>query len=131
MKIVSSSDWRDGLAFEDPVVVSTVVPGEPARCATCGPSSEPVERTGLWVVKHRHPRHHGGFVRFYCRAHVPLPPARPVAEREEKARAAARRPSVPRAPRSTAPEKPTAVCPSCFIEVPASGVCGMCGERIA
>ena len=90
----------------------------------------------MWAVKHRHPKHHGGFVRFYCEAHKPAaapPPPAPTFE-ARKARAA----SAPRERRTTGPkvtpltDRPTrAMCPDCFVEVSATGVCGMCGQQVA
>jgi hypothetical protein len=71
MKVVASSDWRDALPFETPLIVAEVAPGEPTRCATCGALSEPLPRDALWAVKHRHPNDHAGFVRFYCAEHTP------------------------------------------------------------
>ena len=59
MKIVSSSDWRDAIAFDAPVLVADVVPGEPTRCVGCGAEGELVDRGEWWAVKHRHPKHHG------------------------------------------------------------------------
>ena len=130
MKVVASSDWRDDLAFEDPTVVAAVSPGEAARCSVCGGDSDPLPRTELWAVKHRHPKQHGGYVRFYCRAHLPevkLPPAAPVAPARASARGERR--AAPR--RSTSVEdRPRAVCPTCWVEVPSTGVCGVCGETI-
>lgn len=134
MKIVSSSDWRDAIAFDVPVVVADVVPGEPTRCVGCGADGELFDRTELWAVKHRHPKHHGGFVRFYCDAHKPAPapaPAAPVVAKKTRA-------SAPRAERRTTSPKPTpvtdrptrAMCPDCFVEVSAGGDCGMCGAQV-
>ncbi|HKP08929.1 MAG TPA: glucose-6-phosphate dehydrogenase, partial [Microbacterium sp.] len=71
MKIVASADWRDSVPFENPVLLADVVPGEPTRCFTCGPESELLPRTELWAYKHRHPKNHDGYVRFYCAYHVP------------------------------------------------------------
>ena len=78
MKITRSSDWRDALPFETPVLAADAVPGEPTRCVSCPAGSEPRERTELWVVKHRHPNNHAGFVRYYCAEHAPktAPPTR-------------------------------------------------------
>ncbi|GAA5028816.1 glucose-6-phosphate dehydrogenase [Microbacterium fluvii] len=136
MKIVAGADWRDGLPFEAPVLVSEVIPGEPTRCFTCGTDSALRERTELWAVKHRHPKQHAGFVRFYCAEHKPAPPARPQVTPD--VRPASRAPRAARAERSSTParraaaaeERPKALCPNCFVEVPPSGVCGMCGERV-
>lgn len=133
MKIVSSSDWRDAIAFDVPVVVADVVPGEPTRCVGCGADGELFDRTQLWAVKHRHPKHHGGFVRFYCEAHKPAPAPAPPAPVELKKRA-----SAPRAERRSASPKPLpatdrptrAMCPDCFVEVSAGGDCGMCGAQV-
>ncbi len=124
MKIVSSSDWRETLPFETPVRAADVVEGEPTRCFACGPASEPRERDDLWAFKHRHPKNHDGYVRFYCSAHVPAAPAPPAPPRGE------RRPA-PRRLMPTVPDKPAVLCPNCFVEVPATGVCGMCGTRVA
>ncbi|WP_292836367.1 glucose-6-phosphate dehydrogenase [Microbacterium sp.] len=129
MKITNSSDWRDGLPFDLPVDAAEAVPGEPTRCATCGADSEPFPREALWAVKHRHPTNPAGFVRFYCADHRPqtqlAPPATPARVRRERA-------STPRrAAAPTIPERVAALCPDCFVEVPASGVCGMCGQRVA
>ncbi|MBN9210226.1 MAG: glucose-6-phosphate dehydrogenase [Microbacterium sp. 71-36] len=134
MKIVSSADWRDAIAFDVPVVVADVVPGEPTRCVGCGADGELLERTELWAVKHRHPKHHGGFVRFYCDAHKPAPapaPAAPIELKKTRASAprAERRPSSPKATPVT--DRPTrAMCPDCFVEVSAGGDCGMCGAQV-
>jgi hypothetical protein len=130
MKIRTSSDWRDALPFETPLHAAEAVPGEPTRCAACGPGSEPREREDLWVVKHRHPNNHAGFVRYYCLAHRPQPAAAPApaaATRVKRERVSTpRRPAAP-----TVPERVAALCPDCFVEVPATGVCGMCGQRVA
>lgn len=125
MRITRSADWRAALRYDVPAIVADVLPGDPARCTSCGLDSEPLPRTDLWAVKHAHPNDPAGVVRFYCRAHVPEPPrpartAAPVRERKAPAR---------RSP--LAPEKPAILCPDCFVEVPPTGVCGMCGERIA
>ncbi len=131
MKIRTSSDWRDALPFDAPLRASEAVPGEPTRCAGCGPSSESREREDLWVVKHRHPNNPAGFVRFYCAAHRPVVAARPdpvppKAPRERRAPRAASN----RLPAPTIAERPAVMCPDCFVEVPATGVCGMCGQPV-
>lgn len=129
MKIRNSSDWRDALPFDTPLRASEAVPGEPTRCATCGPGSEQREREDLWVVKHRHPNNPAGFVRYYCLAHRPT-----IAPRPEPAPAKA--PRERRAPSSrtvaapTIPERVAVLCPDCFVEVPPTGICGMCGQRV-
>ncbi|MBM3716179.1 MULTISPECIES: glucose-6-phosphate dehydrogenase [Microbacterium] len=135
MKIVSSQDWRDALGFDVPVLVADVVPGEPTRCVACGADSELRPRTELWAVKHRHPKHHGGFVRFYCADHKPAvaPPPAPAPVPLKAARSRA-----PRAESRTTTPKPTpitdrptrAMCPDCFVEVSAGGDCGMCGAQV-
>jgi hypothetical protein len=129
MKIATGSDWRDAIPFETPVVVAEVLPGEPTRCAVCGVDSEPRPRTELWAFKHRHPKNHDGYVRFYCREHVPVVTRRePV---QEARRAPAR--TAPRSPRTSRPaasDVVRAMCPDCFIEVSATGVCGNCGEKV-
>ncbi|MCH6230147.1 glucose-6-phosphate dehydrogenase [Microbacterium sp. CFH 31415] len=128
MKVVASSDWRDDLAFETPTLVAEVSPGEPTRCSVCGGSSEPLPRTELWAVKHRHPKQHGGFVRFYCQTHLPVIQRAPAAP----ARPTAAKPARRAAPRRSTPaeERPRALCPNCFVEVPPTGVCGMCGTEV-
>ncbi len=126
MKIVASSDWRDDIPFETPLMLASVVPGDAARCAACGPDAEPITRDELWAVKHRHPKQHRGYVRFYCRTHVPVPPrpvAAPAPVRTARPRSAAARVALP--------EHAAAVCPDCFVEVPGTGVCGVCGMRVA
>ena len=132
MRVVSSADWRDGLAFETPIVLSEVFPGEDARCAACDSAAGARPRTELWVVKHRHPQHHDGYVRFYCREHVPAIERSP-APAASAPRPAADRRSAPRTRRTTTPivERPRAVCPTCFVEVPPTGVCGMCGSLVS
>jgi hypothetical protein len=123
VRIAASSDWRNELPFETPVLVAEVVPGDPTRCAICGPESPMRPRTELWAVKHRHPKNHDGHVRFYCLEHRPA-----VAVRREVPVAARKAPA--RAPRRTTPARPEAVpriCQNCFVEVPSSGVCGICG----
>lgn len=134
MRITRSSDWRDALSFDMPFRAADVAPGEPARCAACPGDADALPRTDLWAVKHRHPTNPAGFVRFYCAAHTPKAPARPVA-----AAAPARASRAPRrepARRETIPKRqaPTdivrAMCPDCFVEVSATGECGMCGQRV-
>lgn len=136
MRVATGSDWRDGLPFDTPVLVSEVVPGEPTRCAVCGVDSPPRPRTELWAVKHRHPKHHDGYVRFYCVDHVPrVQRPAPAADvrRDRPQRSRERAPAAPR----TASARPTsfdvtrAMCPNCFVEVSATGVCGICGESVA
>lgn len=135
MRVAPASDWRDALPFETPVLLADVVPGEDARCFACGPDSEALPRTELWAFKHQHPNHHHGYARFYCRAHVPAAPPRPAVAERPAARARAARPA-PRAERTTAPARPRvedkvrAMCPECFIEVSATGVCGVCGTKV-
>lgn len=136
MRVASSADWRDALPFETPVPAAEVAPGDPARCSGCASDVPSWPRTELSAVKHRHPKHHSGFVRFYCAAHVPAvqaPPAPPVATRPGRTPRAPRPPREPRGAtsRAAAQERPRAVCPDCFIEVSATGECGMCGQRIA
>ena len=72
MKITSTSDWREEIPFETPMIVAGLVPGDPTRCSVCGGDSELRPRTELWAVKHRHPNQHAGFVRFYCQPHLPV-----------------------------------------------------------
>ena len=129
MKITSTSDWRNEIAFETPMIVASVVPGDPTRCSVCGGDSQLRPRTELWAVKHRHPNQHAGFVRFYCQAHLPvLERVAPVETRRTAARAeraaAVRRPAAVDA-------APRAMCPECFVEVSATGECGMCGRQVA
>ncbi|MDQ1131316.1 glucose-6-phosphate dehydrogenase [Microbacterium sp. SORGH_AS_0888] len=139
MRVNSGSDWRDTLAFEVPVVLAELVPGEPARCVACGPTADAVAREQLLAYKHRHPRDHGGYVRFYCAEHVPAavvaaPAVTAPAARAAHGRAGSRaaEPRAERAPRRPAVvERPRAVCPTCFMEVPPTGVCGSCGEPVA
>ncbi len=143
MKITESSDWRDSLPFETPRPLADVVPGDPARCVGCGPQTPLHSRDRLWAVKHRHPNQHAGFVRFYCDLHVPkdaptpLPASTagriPGSPRSRTPQTAARRtPSRPSLARPTPPaDRPRAVCPNCWIEVPSTGVCGGCGTAVA
>lgn len=128
MRVVASADWRDGIPFESPFVLADLLPGEPARCSVCGGTSEPVDRTQLWGVKHRHPKNHDGFVRFYCADHRPAVAPAPVAPASARPAKAPRR-ATPR--RMEAPERPAVMCPDCFVEVPATGVCGMCGQKVS
>lgn len=124
MKVAAAADWRSSIPFETAVPVADLVPGEPTRCATCGPDSAPRERTELWAFKHRHPNHHDGYVRFYCREHVPVVRRAQAAER--------RAPRAERTPRRPAQSDVVrAMCPNCFVEVSAAGECGMCGTRVA
>lgn len=127
MKITRTSDWREALPFETALIADTVMPGEPARCVTCGVGSEPLPRTQLWAVKHRHPHDPAGSVRLYCADHAPKPPVAAAPAAAQKRRSAASR--TPRAPQRE--EKPAAVCPDCFMEVPPNGICGMCGQKVA
>jgi hypothetical protein len=128
MKIVASADWRDAVPFEIPVLVADVIPGEPTRCFTCGPESEPLPRTELWAYKHPHPKNHDGFVRFYCAYHAPQAAPRPEpvstapTTRTRTARPAAQR----RVSKPVIPERQRAMCPNCFVEISATGECGMC-----
>ncbi|MFT4136190.1 glucose-6-phosphate dehydrogenase [Microbacterium sp.] len=126
MRIRTSSDWREELPFDTPVPATDVAAGDPARCAGCPADAAPLPRARLWAVKHRHPHNPAGFVRFYCSAHAPRPAApAPTARRPGSS------PRLPRAPRPSVPDRPAALCPDCFVEVPATGVCGMCGQRVA
>lgn len=128
MRIVASSDWRDAVPFETPVLVADVVPGEPTRCFTCGADSAPLARTELWAFKHRHPKNHDGYVRFYCAAHVPQVQRRPEPATTPATRARASRPAAERRPaKPVIPERQRAMCPNCFVEVSATGECGICG----
>ncbi|MDL5353193.1 glucose-6-phosphate dehydrogenase [Microbacterium sp. zg-YB36] len=142
MKIVASADWRDAVPFETPVVVNEIAPGDPAHCVICGSESELRERTELWAVKHRHPKHHDGFVRFYCAEHVPAAeepaPAAPAAKAPARKTRAATRTTPARQVRTPAvrraalvDEAPRAMCPDCYVEVSALGICGMCGSQVA
>ena len=133
MQIRNSSDWRDALPFELPVAAAEAVPGEPTRCSGCGPTSEPWPREALWIVKHRHPTNPAGFVRYYCAEHRPTPALAPPSAARERARRAPRdaAASAPRrTPAPIIPPRATVLCPDCFVEVPATGVCGMCGQRV-
>ena len=130
MKVATTSDWRDGIPFGVPVVVADVIPGEPTRCSVCGGDSELRSRSDLWAFKHRHPHHHDGYVRFYCREHLPKVERReaPVAtHRPGRAPRGERAPATPRS--APVAERQRAMCPNCFIEVAAAGVCGVCGWR--
>jgi hypothetical protein len=132
MKITTTSDWRQSIPFDTPMLVADVVPGEPTRCFTCGTASELRPRTELWALKHRHPNDHAGYVRFYCRTHLPAvqqrtaaaePRAKSVPARSER-RAPAHRPVA-------SSDKVRAMCPDCYVEISATGICGMCGQRVA
>jgi len=132
MRVVESADWRDSLPFETPVLVSEIAPGDEARCTGCGNDVALHPRTELWAVKHRHPNDHGGFVRFYCIEHkpAPAPVATPVLARAGRGSTARRAVPAERRPparRSTYDDKVRAMCPNCFIEVSATGECGVCG----
>ncbi|WP_308491748.1 glucose-6-phosphate dehydrogenase [Microbacterium terrisoli] len=144
MKITKTADWREALPFEAPIIAETVMPGEPARCVTCGIASDPLPRTALWAVKHRHPHDPAGSVRLYCADHAPrvaaptplASPSRTVGAtrpagtaRPPRAKAAARAPRTAATPKPI--EKPEAVCPDCFMVVPPSGICGVCGKQVA
>lgn len=132
VQIRNSSDWRDALPFELPIPAAEAVPGEPTRCAGCGPDSEPWPREALWVVKHRHPNNPAGFVRYYCADHKPTPKlAPPVSAPERARRARATAPAPRKAAAPSIPERAAVLCPDCFVEVPATGVCGMCGQQVA
>lgn len=128
VKITTTSDWRHGIPFEIPVPLADINPGEATRCIACGADAAPRPRTELWAVKHPHPQHHNGHVRFYCSEHVPAPAAAPAAAPAQAApRSRPRRAAAARTP--VAPERPRAVCPNCFIEIPPTGVCGVCGHE--
>lgn len=135
MRVASSADYRGDIPFETAMLVADVVPGEPTRCFTCGTESELRERTELWAFKHRHPRHHDGFVRFYCEEHTPV-----VERRPEPVAVPTRKASSPRASGDRVPavRKHTSadplvrpLCPNCFVEVSATGDCGMCGTHVS
>ncbi|MDL9977920.1 glucose-6-phosphate dehydrogenase [Microbacterium candidum] len=133
MRVTSSADWRGNLEFDTPVLVADILPGEPARCSLCVYGTDPWPRTELWAVKLHHPKHHDGDVRFYCAEHVPAAKAAPEPIAQPAKRSSPRSSAVraPRTPRPTpAAERPRAVCPNCFIEVPPTGICGMCGETV-
>ncbi|OZD53417.1 glucose-6-phosphate dehydrogenase [Rhodococcus sp. 06-1477-1B] len=135
MKIVSSQDWRDAIRFDAPVLVAEVVPGEATRCVACGTDGPLYERTDLWAVKHRHPKHHGGFVRFYCEAHKPAapppPPAPTIEARRARAAAAPKERRAPSLKPTPITDRPTrTMCPDCFVEVSVGGDCGMCGAQV-
>jgi hypothetical protein len=131
MKVAASADWRSSLPFDTPFLVADLAPGDPARCAACGPAADPLPRTELWAVKHRHPKNHDGYVRFFCAAHTPKVPAPAApAPTEPRARRAAPAERIPRrAPATDA--APREMCPDCFVEVSATGECGMCGRQVA
>lgn len=136
MKITTGDDWRSQLVYDVPVLVADVLPGDPARCGACPYDAAPHPRTDLWAVKQRNPKNHNGEVRFFCAVHVPEKKPEPAPEplKRASARSAAprARSAAPAAPRRTpVAERPRPVCPDCFVEVPPTGVCGMCGERIA
>lgn len=132
MKIRNSSDWRDALPFELPLPAAEAVPGDATRCTGCGADSEPWPREALWVVKHRHPNNPAGFVRYYCADHKPTPKLAPaVTTVRERARQARSAPSPRKAAAPSIPERIAVLCPDCFVEVPATGVCGMCGQKVA
>jgi hypothetical protein len=132
MKVAASADWRSSLPFDTPFPVADLAPGDPARCAACGPDADPLPRTELWAVKHRHPKNHDGYVRFFCADHTPRVPAPAPAPAAAPARARRAAPAerIPRrTPAVDAP--PRAMCPDCFVEVSASGECGMCGRQVS
>jgi hypothetical protein len=132
MKITTTSDWRQSIPFDSPMLVADLVPGEPTRCFTCGTASEPRPRTELWAIKHRHPNDHAGYVRFYCQAHLPVAHPGPGATENRTSATPARAPRRAPAQRSVAQsDKVRAMCPDCYVEVSAIGVCGMCGRRVA
>lgn len=134
MQIRNSSDWRDALPFETPLAAAEAVPGDPARCAGCKADVEAYSRDELWVVKHRHPNNPAGFVKFYCAEHRPEPPQRaaePVTVKSVRARGAAAAPRERRVSAPVIPERVAALCPDCWVEVPPTGVCGMCGQKVA
>jgi len=133
MKITRSSDWRSAIPFETPMIAQTVMPGDPARCTTCGVGSVPLQRTELWAVKHRHPHDPAGTVRLYCAEHTPRVAPSPAGPSRAAGAARAPRPRAERPARASARasvERPAAICPDCFVEVPPTGVCGMCGQPV-
>ena len=71
-------------------------------------------------------------MRFYCIEHKPAPAPvaglRRAAPDAPRPRATARPPSgARRRVRSTHDDRVRAMCPNCFIEVSATGECGVCG----
>ncbi|ALJ21480.1 hypothetical protein [Microbacterium sp. No. 7] len=131
MKIRTSADWRDDLPFEVAVPADQVAPGDPARCAACSATTDPLPRDELWVVKHHHPNNPAGFVRLYCAFHRPKPAPAPLSTAAPARRAASSRPSTPRQPKPVVPERPAVMCPDCFVQVPPTGTCGMCGQQVS
>ncbi|WP_439593527.1 glucose-6-phosphate dehydrogenase [Microbacterium sp.] len=132
MKVVESADWRSSIPFGTPVLVADLIPGEPTRCATCATDADPFDRSELWAYKHEHPNNHSGYVRFYCKSHVPAVAA-PVTAAVRPQRSAPRRESTSRpAPRLTSADADPsrALCPNCFVEASATGLCGMCGTQV-
>ncbi len=127
MKVAKTADWRDAIPFDSPVIVADVVPGEMTHCSVCGNDSELRDRSELWAVKHRHPHHHDGYVRFYCNEHVPRVHARMAAPAATPV-LGERRPSAHRSP--AASDVVRAMCPDCFTEVSAKGLCGNCGQQV-
>ena len=132
MKITSTSDWREDDRVRDSHDRRRdLVPGDPTRCSVCGGDSELRARTELWAVKHRHPNQHAGYVRFYCQPHLPV--VERVRVPVETAVARSLGPSA--RPRSGARRRSMrsrrAMCPDCFVEISATGVCGMCGLQVA
>lgn len=131
VQIRNSSDWRDSLPFELAVAASDAVPGDATRCAGCGPDSEPWPREALWIVKHRHPTNPAGFVRYYCADHKPVAKVAPASAAAPARPPRTRAASTPRkAAAPIIPERPAVFCPDCFVQVPATGVCGMCGTQV-
>ncbi len=136
MKVAPAADWREQLPFETPIVLADVVPGDDARCFACGPESEARPRTEIWAYKHRHPNHHHGFVRLYCSTHVPARPVAAAAPAPTRAGTRSARPPAPRVERAAParrvdPDKVRPMCPDCFVEVNANGLCGVCGATVA
>ena len=82
-------------------------------------------------MKHRHPNDPAGYVRFYCRPHLLEVQQRATPADARTNRAPARTERRAPAQRTVASsDKVRAMCPDCYVEISATGVCGMCGRRV-
>lgn len=135
---------EERIEFERPYPFVEVDGRDETLCTVCGPESYPWPASELTAIKHHSVRREQGIWRLYCREHLltdrGLPPEEPPKKKRTVRVAGAKSTGVPTGattPRSTAskPQEsapaPEVICPDCWIVVPATGVCGVCGERVA
>lgn len=137
------SNPLEDMEFERPYPLAEVNSDARAKCSRCGLSRVPRPVSELVAIKHRDAHHPAGLWKIYCPEHLPAVPVAgadaPVASRARAA--ASRAPRAPREPKAAAPkraskptpmvDRPPVICPRCFVQVPATGVCDGCGDRVS